>query len=130
MQLPPSLTTVTPFSKLLTGILFIIFIILAFFAGIKYQAMIDLIVYQQSNLIIVKPTPTPAVSITPTCVPRPACLDSVPRCLMPETSDMCPRATPTSDNGKVACTMEAKLCPDGKTYVGRQGPNCEFAPCP
>jgi hypothetical protein len=30
----------------------------------------------------------------------------------------------------VACTAEAKLCPDGKTYVSRQGPNCEFAPCP
>jgi hypothetical protein len=30
----------------------------------------------------------------------------------------------------VACTMEAKLCPDGVTSVGRQGPNCEFAACP
>lgn len=29
----------------------------------------------------------------------------------------------------VACTMEAKLCPDGSA-VGRSGPNCEFAPCP
>ncbi len=29
----------------------------------------------------------------------------------------------------VACTMEAKLCPDG-SYVGRTGPNCEFAACP
>jgi hypothetical protein len=29
-----------------------------------------------------------------------------------------------------ACTMEAKLCPDGVTSVGRQGPSCEFAPCP
>ena len=29
----------------------------------------------------------------------------------------------------VACTMEAKLCPDG-SYVGRSGPKCEFAACP
>ena len=29
----------------------------------------------------------------------------------------------------VACTMEAKECPDG-SFVGRQGPNCEFAECP
>ena len=29
----------------------------------------------------------------------------------------------------VACTMEAKLCPDGSA-VGRTGPNCEFAECP
>jgi len=27
-----------------------------------------------------------------------------------------------------ACTMEAKICPDG-TSVGRTGPNCEFAAC-
>ncbi|MFA7654357.1 MAG: hypothetical protein WCX97_05000 [Candidatus Magasanikbacteria bacterium] len=29
----------------------------------------------------------------------------------------------------IACTAEAKLCPDGSA-VGRTGPNCEFAPCP
>lgn len=62
------------------------------------------------------------VSPTPTCRPRPACLDAMPKCLIPETSDMCPKS--------VACTQEAKLCPDGKTYVGRQGPSCEFALCP
>ena len=28
------------------------------------------------------------------------------------------------------CTAEAMLCPDGKTSVGRTGPNCEFAECP
>lgn len=32
-------------------------------------------------------------------------------------------------NQPVACTMDARICPDG-TAVGRQGPNCEFAPCP
>lgn len=30
---------------------------------------------------------------------------------------------------QVACTMEAKQCPDG-SYVGRSGPKCEFDPCP
>lgn len=29
----------------------------------------------------------------------------------------------------VACTMEAKICPDGSA-VGRIGPSCEFAQCP
>src|SRR3989344_7567875 len=29
---------------------------------------------------------------------------------------------------KKACTLEAKICPDG-SFVGRTGPNCEFAPC-
>ncbi|GEM_PF-1909624 len=28
----------------------------------------------------------------------------------------------------VACTMEARLCPDG-SYVGRTGPKCEFTEC-
>jgi hypothetical protein len=28
-----------------------------------------------------------------------------------------------------ACTMEAKICPDGSA-VGRTGPNCEFSACP
>jgi hypothetical protein len=31
--------------------------------------------------------------------------------------------------GAVACTEEAKLCPDGSA-VGRTGPKCEFSPCP
>ncbi|MEK7640521.1 MAG: hypothetical protein AAB389_00795 [Patescibacteria group bacterium] len=29
----------------------------------------------------------------------------------------------------IACTMEAKMCPDG-SYVGRTGPKCEFTKCP
>ncbi|HLP86276.1 MAG TPA: hypothetical protein VK153_00135 [Candidatus Paceibacterota bacterium] len=37
--------------------------------------------------------------------------------------------TATVSNTPVACTMDAKLCPDG-SYVGRVGPNCEFAKCP
>lgn len=38
-------------------------------------------------------------------------------------------ASTTIPPRSVACTMEAKLCPDGSA-VGRTGPNCEFAPCP
>lgn len=30
---------------------------------------------------------------------------------------------------QVACTQEAKLCPDG-SYVSRSGPDCQFAECP
>lgn len=36
--------------------------------------------------------------------------------------------TPTSTE-PVACTMDAKMCPDG-SYVGRTGPSCEFEACP
>lgn len=35
----------------------------------------------------------------------------------------------TDGSGTVACTMDAKICPDGSA-VGRTGPNCEFAACP
>jgi len=34
-----------------------------------------------------------------------------------------------NDGNQTFCTMEAKLCPDG-SYVGREGPNCEFTECP
>lgn len=33
------------------------------------------------------------------------------------------------DPNAIACTADAKLCPDGSA-VGRAGPSCEFAPCP
>lgn len=42
----------------------------------------------------------------------------------PTTSTILPSSTTP-----VACTMEAKLCPDGSS-VGRTGPKCEFSPCP
>ena len=34
-----------------------------------------------------------------------------------------------NDSNPVACTMDAKVCPDGSS-VGRVGPKCEFAKCP
>lgn len=59
----------------------------------------------------------------------------------PEAPEMIPSAT-TSEEGSpaplpsqpepfepVLCTADAKMCPDG-SFVGRIGPNCEFAPCP
>ncbi len=38
--------------------------------------------------------------------------------------------SPVPTEAMVACTMEAKLCPDGITSVGRSGPKCEFEKCP
>lgn len=69
-----------------------------------------------------------ATTINPTlsCRPRPACLDSVPRCMIPETPDMCPKTAPTQK--QVFCTQDAKQCPD-RSWVGRTGPKCEFI-CP
>lgn len=36
---------------------------------------------------------------------------------------------PAASPPQIACTMEAKICPDGSA-VGRTGLNCEFAACP
>ncbi|MFA6918773.1 MAG: DUF333 domain-containing protein [Patescibacteria group bacterium] len=44
-----------------------------------------------------------------------------PRSPQPLHDESCP--------GITACTMEAKICPDGSS-VGRTGANCEFAECP
>ncbi|HPQ22963.1 MAG TPA: Gmad2 immunoglobulin-like domain-containing protein [Candidatus Paceibacterota bacterium] len=35
----------------------------------------------------------------------------------------------SSREQQIACTLEAKICPDGSS-VGRVAPNCDFAPCP
>lgn len=35
----------------------------------------------------------------------------------------------TNESNQIACTADAKICPDG-TAVGRSGPKCEFDPCP
>jgi len=40
-----------------------------------------------------------------------------------------PTPTQPKDDDLIACTQEAKQCPDG-SYVGRTGPNCEFTACP
>lgn len=56
---------------------------------------------------------------------------------LPDVSDVAPPSdvitapdTPVSSDDMVACTMDAKLCPDGVTYVGRVAPSCAFAACP
>lgn len=50
-----------------------------------------------------------------------------------QNKDTSPIPTPTisasTDGEQVACTMDAKECPDG-SFVSRQGPKCEFAECP
>lgn len=62
--------------------------------------------------------------------------ESYPRvCFGPDGktfTEAIPKPTSTTvPNGdeNIACTMDAKLCPDG-SYVGRIPPTCEFAPCP
>lgn len=44
-------------------------------------------------------------------------------------SDSIPTVPTPTPAEQVACTQDAKECPDG-SFVSRQGPKCEFAPCP
>jgi hypothetical protein len=49
-------------------------------------------------------------TITPTCRPRPACLDSTPRCLIPETEDICPSS---NYENKFCGGIAGIVCPGG-----------------
>ncbi len=53
---------------------------------------------------------------------------SVPQKPTPVPAPTVPPVTGGGTN-PVACTMDAKICPDGSA-VGRGGPHCEFAACP
>jgi hypothetical protein len=46
----------------------------------------------------------------------------------PPPTQTTPPTQPPGSN-PTACTMDAKICPDGSS-VGRTGPNCQFAACP
>lgn len=97
----------------------VITIVLTAEAGFLYYQNLQLekqINILQSPPVIISPAPTSEPmttvrpSLTPTCRPRPACLDATPRCLIPETSDMCPAPTKTPStlytcpsNGWVDC---------------------------
>ena len=63
---------------------------------------------------------------TPTCTPvPPICIQEgqiICSFLVAPAGGWCPV-------GGTYCTQDAKACPDG-SFVGRVGPNCEFAPCP
>ncbi|MCL5435074.1 MAG: DUF4382 domain-containing protein [Patescibacteria group bacterium] len=51
------------------------------------------------------------LSPTPTCQPRPACLDATPPCMLPITSDMCPKSSPINSpsGGQPSVSPQAGL---------------------
>lgn len=114
----------------LLSILLLISVFIAGFFAWKTQKLVkELQGIRNEELTRQTSTASPSPNFSPieTCKPRPVCLDSEPRCLIPETEDMCPPTTSVPDQR--ACTMEAKICPDGSA-VGRSGPKCEFEACP
>jgi len=64
-----------------------------------------------SPILIATPTPTPSIS---TCVPRPACLDATPACLVANL-DYCPKASPAPSG--TCSTNKADLNCDGKVDI-------------
>ncbi|MBX3233265.1 MAG: hypothetical protein KIT84_20950 [Labilithrix sp.] len=57
-------------------------------------------------------------------------IDGCNDCTCSDKGIMCTlRACEQPQPPEHGCTMDAKVCPDGSS-VGRQGPKCEFAPCP
>lgn len=81
--------------------------------------IVGFLYYQNQQLKeIIANYQTPIMSISPSIIPSPT---------IEATSSASPKAS--SSAIPKACTMEAKICPDGRS-VGRVFPNCEFAPCP
>jgi hypothetical protein len=58
-----------------------------------------------------------SANISPTCRPRPPCLDAEPRCLMPETEDMCPpKTSPTPlQSGCIIGGCSGEMCLDARS---------------
>ena len=64
--------------------------------GITFTSILLSLIFIFQNIFLNKRlekaiTPTRTATPSPTCRPRPPCLDATPRCLIPETDDMCPR---------------------------------------
>lgn len=93
-----------------------IIIILAFFFLITF-ALISLLIAQQNRIIN-------KINSFEECQSAgfPIAEKFPEECYLPDGRSF------TRDEG-VACTMDAKECPDG-SYVGRIPPDCEFAACP
>lgn len=91
----------------------------------------ELELYEMKDNLLIK-TRWPLVNINNILTPNKT---GVPK-LIYYTANICKSVTPNlpisipenPSNSPVACTMDARQCPDG-SYVGRTGPNCEFV-CP
>lgn len=128
MNLPKELTTVTKTSKTLALIMFTTLPILGFFMGMRYQEMVE-----QTNKVQIYDKPGAEGRACGGFAGKQgkfACPDGYkceyPKPIYPDAQGKCVKS---GEKDQTVCTMEAKLCPDGKTYVSRQGPKCEFAEC-
>lgn len=77
-----------------------------YYKNIQLEQQIKTMEASQPNV----PIATPTLSLMPltqspipTCRPRPPCLDARPRCLIPETADMCPPNTTSTVSASYTC---------------------------
>jgi|CXWL01.1.fsa_nt_gi predicted PurR-regulated permease PerM len=97
-------------NNFLVSLLSVLLLLSAFIAGFfAYQTQKLVIELSKSQTVS---TPIATIVPSPTPLETPVATDSA-----------------TTISSPVACTMEAKICPDGSA-VGRSGPKCEFAACP
>lgn len=104
-----------------------VLLVISFFSSIfaAYQMGVR---YGEETIVPMTITPTPNVEGIPPVQTDPVMpIEKMPQGnTIPEESG---ERTPMNPGIEVACTMEAKICPDGSS-VGRVGPNCEFQACP
>jgi hypothetical protein len=148
MKIPSSLTTVTPLSKTLAAILFITLPFAGFYLGMQYEREIhpqgtdQPSVFEKLTCRKWKTVCDPnSLTDAGGCTPIRICIDhlTTPTIQPPIDPTSIPTQTPPQSRNPddvppiswddAACTADAKMCPDG-SYVSRQGPRCEFAPCP
>lgn len=132
MAFSKAFTTVTPFSKLITLLLFILLPFAGFYLGIEYQKSITphypSLQYDPSLLskpapkMLQQPDGTDNLAPRRLMIQEPGTVKDMPAQIPQDYPKSIPPAPPKTET---ICTMDAKQCPDG-TWVGRTGPNCEF----
>jgi len=101
-----------------------VLIIATMFGAAVIALMLALEPGQPSDLPATGTTTAPTASDTDRLPAPPETVDNPNAAIRPLPHSL---RDPNAD--MVACTEEAKICPDG-TAVGRTGPDCTFAPCP
>ncbi len=95
--------------------------------GVRYANSDEsLVVWSKGTTVLVMRNNTMDLAYTNCDAARLANATSTPAQPLPTTPL---KPAPPAPAEPVACTMEARICPDG-SYVGRTGPKCEFSACP
>jgi hypothetical protein len=122
----------TVIKALLRWIIIILLALVVWYFGGRIAAQIEQFITGEEAVVVhpVEMIPFLPEHIKARFVPPNPASGTIPN----TTPNNAPKTTPDNDNvdsdgGVVACTMDAKICPDGSA-VGRVGPHCEFAACP